>query len=76
MDKNRDIQPVGAIANILKVKPLGKVRVFKRPEYSPNQKRRKTMNEQEDNQEHQEEQLINRARESAEGLGGRVDFKV
>jgi len=54
MDKNRDIQPVGAIANILKVKPLGKVRVFKRPEYSPNQKRRKTMNEQEDNQEHQE----------------------
>lgn len=75
MDKNRNIQPVGAVANILRAKPLGNVKLFKRPEYLPNSKRRKLRKEREEHEDSGEQQLVNRAGGAGE-LGGRVDFKV
>ncbi|MPN56256.1 hypothetical protein SDC9_203942 [bioreactor metagenome] len=76
MDKNRDIQPIGPIANILRVKPLGKVTVFKRPEYLPNHKRKREMGKQDKEAETPGDERVNHAHESAEGVGSRVDFKV
>ncbi|MEG6584348.1 hypothetical protein [Dendrosporobacter sp. 1207_IL3150] len=75
MNKNKGIQPVGAIASILKAKQLGKVRVFKRPEYLPNPKKKKTAT-QDDSKEHDRDQLSNFAKQSLDGVGGLVDFKI
>lgn len=76
MDKNRDIQPIGPIANILRVKPLGKVRLFKRPDYLPHHKRKKEMDGQGKETTPQDDERVNHAHASAEGVGSRVDFKV
>lgn len=71
MNRMKDIQPVGAISNILRAKQPGKVRLFKRPEYLPNPKRKKS------NRPSSEEAGEEAAGDlAAEGLGKNIDFKV
>nr|WP_092075156.1 hypothetical protein [Dendrosporobacter quercicolus]NSL49011.1 hypothetical protein [Dendrosporobacter quercicolus DSM 1736]SDN36968.1 hypothetical protein SAMN04488502_1237 [Dendrosporobacter quercicolus] len=76
MDKNKHIQPVGSVASIVRAKPLGSVKLFKRPEYLPNQKRRKSPEEQKDHEASGERQLVSRAVAGTDSVGARVDVKA
>ncbi len=70
MNRMKDIQPVGAISNILRAKQPGKVRLFKRPDYLPNPKRKKNRPSSEEAGEEASGDLV------VEGLGKNIDFKV
>lgn len=74
MERDRDIQPVGPVTAILRAKPLGKVRLFKRPGYMPKLKQATKGSPKEEADK--SEEVINHAHYTPEGIGERIDFKV
>jgi len=76
MENNRDIYPVGAITNVLRIKPIGKVRVFKRPEYMYKQNKQGRRPPVEINSNEEPGKEMNGVNCDAKGIGKNIDFKV
>jgi hypothetical protein len=77
MDKDRDILPVGPIGRTVRLKPVGAVRLFKRPEYMPKSKQQKKspLFEQDDEEDGPTEKA-NHAHSVPEKIGEHIDFKI
>lgn len=73
MDRDRDIQPVGSVTAILRAKPLGKIRMFKRPGYRS--RLRKADAKGRENESPREEESID-SHYVPDGIGGRIDLKI
>jgi hypothetical protein len=75
------IPPIESIEKTLRVKPIGSIRLFKRPEYMPQKKKNSQFQDNQDNKEgkkgpkqkHQE--IINHASHAGK-IGVSVDYKV
>lgn len=73
MEKDDRIPPIEAIEKALRVKPIGRIQLFKRPGYLPG--------ERNDSQsmkkaESKEEPVTNRAHSTAGQVGVTIDYRI
>ncbi len=78
MGEERDILPVGPIGRTVRLKPVGAVRLFKRPEYMPKSKQQKKspLFEPGDDEDEPTEEAVNHAHKVPEKIGEHIDFKI
>ena len=78
MEKDRTILPIEAVEKTLRVKPIGRIRLFKRPEYMP--KQTKDNHSQKENElEKKEKEKMDMKNHASHGpgmIGVSVDYKV
>jgi hypothetical protein len=78
LEKDRSISPIESIEKTLRVKPIGSIRLFKRPEYMPQKKKNNYFQDKkEEAEELGQEQgtIVNHATHSGK-IGVSIDYKV
>lgn len=79
MKRDERIPPIEAVEKALRVKPIGRIQLFKRPEYMPKEKaNNQSLKKKEDKEEKKEkkDRVVNRASQAAGRVGVTVDYKV
>ena len=73
--KEERIPPIEAIEKTLRVKPIGRIQLFKRPEYMPKGKDNPPQKEKEPKEERQNK-VVNQASHTAGRIGVTIDYKI
>ncbi len=73
MKRDERIPPIEAVEKALRVKPIGRIQLFKRPEYMPKEKNN---NQPLKKKEEKKDGIVNRASHAAGQVGITVDYKV
>ncbi|MDF2635204.1 MAG: hypothetical protein K0R78_2078 [Pelosinus sp.] len=76
MKKEDRIPPIEAIEKTLRVKPIGRIQLFKRPEYMPKEKKDNQHQQKKESTEEKQDKIINQASHTAGRIGVTVDYKV
>lgn len=78
MENDGRIPPIESIGKTLRVKPIGAIRLFKRPEYMPQKKKHNQSQDKREERERQEQdpgRIVNNASHVGK-IGVSVDYKV
>lgn len=78
MENDGRIPPIESIAKTLRVKPIGAIRLFKRPEYMPQKKKNSQSQEKKNEESEQKDEpgaIVNHASHTGK-IGVSVDYKV
>ena len=78
LDNDERIPPIESIEKALRVKPIGAIRLFKRPEYMPQKKKNSQFQEKKAGKEEQiqeHKKVVNNASHTGK-IGVSVDYKV
>lgn len=78
MEKDRSIPPIESIEKTLRVKPIGSIRLFKRPEYMPQKKKNNYFQDKKKETEElgqEQGKIVNHATHAGK-IGVSVDYKV
>lgn len=76
MERDRGILPIEGIEKTLRVKPIGRIRLFKRPEYMPDPKKKHQAQQENQHAEEDKEKSSNHASHSAGAIGVTIDYKA
>lgn len=76
VQKEERIPPIEAIEKTLRVKPIGRIQLFKRPEYMPKEKKDNTPQKKKESNEEKQGKIVNQASHSAGRIGVTVDYKI
>jgi hypothetical protein len=78
LEKDRSIPPIESIEKTLRVKPIGSIRLFKRPEYMPQKKKNSYLKDKKKETEElgqEQGKIVNHATHAGK-IGVSVDYKV
>jgi hypothetical protein len=78
LEKDGRIPPIESIEKALRVKPIGSIRLFKRPEYMPQKKKNSQFQDNKEGKKEPEQEqgkIINHASHTGK-VGVSVDYKV
>jgi hypothetical protein len=73
MKKEERIPPIEAIEKALRVKPIGRIQLFKRPDYMP---KKNPPQKEKEAKEEREHKVVNQASHAAGRIGVTIDYKV
>lgn len=77
LENDRNIPPIEAIERTLRVKPIGRIRLFKRPEYMPKKQSKNNHSHKEKELEQNEKGNIKNHASHAPGMiGVSIDYKA
>ncbi|AJQ27394.1 hypothetical protein [Pelosinus fermentans] len=76
MKRDERIPPIEAVEKALRVKPIGRIQLFKRPEYMPKEKANNQSLKKKEDKEEKKDGIVNRASHAAGRVGVTVDYKV
>ncbi len=76
MKRDERIPPIKAVEKALRVKPIGRIQLFKRPEYMPKEKTDNQSLTKKADKEEKKDGIINQASHAAGRVGVTVDYKV
>lgn len=74
--KEERIPPIEAVEKTLRVKPIGRIQLFKRPEYMPKEKKDNTLQKKKEPNEEKQDKIVNQASRTAGRIGVTVDYKI
>lgn len=76
MKKEERIPPIEAIEKALRVKPIGRIQLFKRPEYMPKEKKDNPPQKKKEISKEKQDKIVNQASHTAGRIGVTVDYKI
>lgn len=76
MEKERSLPPIEAIEKTLRVKPIGCIRLFKRPEYMSKQKKDNGSQKKKEEELDEKGNAVNHAGHASGMIGVSIDYKA